>query len=233
MFDMRTFFTFTPDQTMVDYMRYYINQPESPYYCFSNEAGGAMPEEVLVAMNRDPSPATVSRICSILDATIEVGGEQRAQFINFETYFLPYFDGLMVGEFFDDYEEASVFLARGDDTITYDQLYVAHSVAASHGCPSVKFAAEMAIDIWQELYGVIDDGAVHFVGGDICDFISHSEYTDMYRSIIFDAAAASDNYIIPALVNIFTHAHAIVMARYAPIESEDEDEDEDVIMEQL
>lgn len=229
MADVRAFFTFTPDQIMVDYMRYYINQPDSPYYCFSNEAGSAMPEEVLDAMNRDPSPATVSRICRILDATIEEGGEQRAQFSNFERYFLPYFEGLMVGEFFDDFEEASVFLARGEDTITYDQLYAAYVETAE---PAVKFAAEMGIDIWQGLYGVQDGENVHFIGEDIYDIISHSEYTEMYRNIIFDAAAACDDYIIPALVNIFTHAYTVA-SQYAHIEDEEEEEeeDEDYVME--
>lgn len=223
MHDKSQFFTFFPTQAVINYMDFYINQEASGYDCFSRAAGGAIPERARQLMKDDHSPDTVSRVCRILDDTIEEGGEKDTQFLYFTRYFLPYFSNLMVGEFFDVVEEEKVFLARGDDTITYDQLEAAWNVIRD---PSVKFAAEMGIDIWQELYGVVNND--HNVGPKVFDIISHGKNADMYRDIIFDAAAASDNYIIPALVNIFLDAYEEFTTENPSngLDADDEDEDD-------
>lgn len=226
--DDRQFFTFVPTQPVVKYIDFYINQESSSYDCFSSEAGRDIMQHARQLMMEDPSPETVSQICHLLDEELQQSEEAKDQFSNFKRYFLPYFSNLMEGEFFDDIEEETVFLARGDDTITYDQLRAAWKDIRD---PTVKYAAEMGIDMWQDLYsGEKND---HFIGDTVYDFISYGEHADTYRNIIFDAAAASDDYIIPALVNIFIHAYNDVCGYNASADPtiDDFDEDNDYIME--
>lgn len=203
MFDVGNFLEFTPNQLFAEYIKFYTEQAQSAYDCFSKQRGGEIPARAIEIIHQDTNPQNAQAVCDILNRVICDNNEYEKQFNNFKLFFLPYFENLS-DEFYGNREEEDVFLAFGYDVITYDQLYNAYFILINS---YHRFAAEMGIDIWHKTFdinGTVDGNST--TGDDIYKIISFGEDSDYYQWVIFEAAKLSDEFIIPALINVFFHA---------------------------
>lgn len=208
MIDIEDFFVFKPNQLFADFMKFNTKQKYSAYICLSDEYGNKVPEQAVNLMNNETTPNAAEEAAAIIDEAIRANKEEGKQFSTFVDYFLRLFEGLGAQYL----EEDDVFFSNGGQTITYTQIrdaYICHLPS-----PSIKFAAEMFLDMSYNTFGIpksIDPEDTRYdLKQDFIAVMTYSKYRNKYKEAIFRAASENIEYIIPTLINIMLHVYETV-----------------------